>query len=184
MKVCALLADDENYMNLKPVSDSDWRILDSFNRGQSLSGIWSPIAVEEDLYDLKEPLPRSDFPSLAAFVPVFSQRAVDLLEDYLAPNGELLPLSFPGGQYYAYNCTNTVDCLDFDRSAIVRFPSSGRIQRIQRYFFVPDKLAQTEIFRIPEGSSYVFVTDTFARRIFEHGLTGFRLPVVWESQLG
>ncbi len=117
------------------------------------------------------PLPASDFPALAPNVPVFSQRAVDALHECLTRNGELLPLSFPGGQYYAFNCLNTVDCLDYERSALTRLPS-GRIMRIDRYVFLADRLQDVEIFRLPDYSAAVFVTDTFVRRLRQNGLTG------------
>lgn len=85
-------------------------------------------------------------------------------------------------QYYAFNCLNTVDCLDYERSSITRLPSGG-IGRIHRYFFLADRLAEAEIFRLPHYSSLVFVTDSFVQRVLQHGLTGFEFVVVWDSQL-
>lgn len=182
MKVYLLFANESEYTSLRPVSESDWDILNWFNGGFSLADRWRPITVEEDREGSEEPLPLSDFPSLSPSVPVFSQRAVEALEECLVQNGELLPLSFPGGQYYAFNCMNTVDCLDYERSAIIRVPGSGRIFQIERYVFLADRLVGTEIFRIPENSGPVFVTDAFARRVFQNGLTGFELLERWDSR--
>jgi len=182
MKVSRLNANESEYMSLSPVSDSDWRTLNSFNKGHSLADQWKPIEMERDRFGSARVLPASDFPALAPNVPVFSQRAVEALYECLTRNGELLPLSFPGGQYYAFICLNTVDCLDYERSSITRLPSGG-IGRIHRYFFLADRLAEAEIFRLPHYSSLVFVTDSFVQRVLQHGLTGFEFVVVWDSQL-
>jgi hypothetical protein len=65
--------------------------------------------------------PHNDYPCVNLTVPAFNRRAVDALRDFLEPNGELLPLVSSVGEYYAYNITTVVDCLDHERSEIEWF---------------------------------------------------------------
>lgn len=180
MRVGLLRAEGTEYLNLKPLRDSDWPRILAFNKGQELASQWKPITVVEARNGARS-LPPSDFPLLAPNVPVFSQQAVTRLHDCLVECGELLSLSFNTHEYHAFNCMKTVDCLDFERSTITRYPSGG-IMDIERYHFVPNKLAGIEMFRLPNYSATVFVTDIFARRVRQHGLTGVRIPVVWDSE--
>lgn len=182
MKVGLLLAEGSQYQNLKPIRESDWPVLLSFNKGASLADTWTPVPVEGVSYGDKA-LPVSDFPLLAPNLPVFSQRAVNALMDCLERHGEVLPLLSDGPEYHAFNCMKTTDSLDTERSVITRFPSGG-IMSIDRYHFFEHKLAEIEVFRLPDRSANVFVTDAFARRVRQCGLTGFRIPVVWDSERG
>lgn len=124
--------------------------------------------------------PTSDFPTLGT-VPVFSERALDALLDLLVENGEILPLDCCGEKYFAYNTTRRLDALDEERSILVRF-DTGRIMDVRAYEFFPERLGTAAVFRLPQLRARSFVTDAFARRIDDAGLTGFGLRQVWSSE--
>ena len=133
-----------------------------------LTPIWSPQAV------LGRVKPHNDYPCVNLTIPAFSRRAVDALYDFLEPNGELLPLISPVGEYYAYNITTVVDILDHERSEIEWF-NERRVSalEIRRYECVEEKLRGLSIFRLVEMSSSTFVHQVFVDRARQHRLNGF-----------
>ena len=181
MNVYILDADGNRYQNLVFTSDKDWTILRQFD-GRSLLSYWTAPTVEVFRDDeFNRNLPPSDFPSLAPDVPVFSQRAVNALQELLRENGEILPLSCSEGEYYAFNVTTSVDALDESKSVVKRFKSSGRIMRILKYVFFGDRLSDATIFKIPQSRGNIFVTNRFRKIILDNQLLGFKFVNVWES---
>ena len=178
MNIYILRSDYDKYQSFCFRNEADAEVASRFN-GKPIPD-WEPVPVEPDEED-GDHLPASDFPSLlVSHMPIFSQRAVDELGDILEPNGQLLPLDYNRGLYYAYNVTKLVNALDEERSEIVRF-STGRIMDIKRYAFVRDELDEgLTIFKLlPTPLLRVFVTDRFVKAVEEAGLTGFKfLPAV------
>ena len=131
---------------------------------------WRPVEVfvhDEDLA-----LPASDFSRLGGGY-VFSERAAEALGDLLLGRGELLELDYGEAVYFVFNVTRSVDALDEERCQIEYLPS-GRIMEINRFEFIPERLAGETIFKLPQRPGrWVFVTDPFIRRVEEAGLTGF-----------
>lgn len=109
---------------------------------------------------------------------VFSRRAIDDLRDLLNPEDEVLPLDSQLGEFYAVNILKKIDCLDVSNSEVWRFPSSGRIGRVDRFAFHEDRVA-ADIFRIHELTGECFVTQRFVDRIMKAKLEGFRIKQVW-----
>lgn len=62
----------------------------------SLAHFWQPYVA------LGPVQPYNDYPTISR-IPAFSERAVNVLRDFLEPNGELLPVQTNAGTYYAYN---------------------------------------------------------------------------------
>ncbi len=124
--------------------------------------------------------PHNDYPCVNLTVPAFSSRAVAALRDFLEPNGELLQLDSPVGEYYAYNITTVADILDHERSEIEWF-SGGHVSalHIRRYECIPEKLRGLSIFRLVEMSSSTFVHQVFVDRVREHRLQGFGFTRLW-----
>lgn len=168
-----LNADANKYQNLVLADEDDWEVIYRFN-GKPLRSFWMPLSVKV-LYDddQNKNLPASDFPLLFSTLPVFSERAVKLLEPLLKGDGELLPLSCNEGNYVAFNVTRVVDALNAEQSDLVRF-SDGKIMDIRRYVFDRDKLTNGDLFKIPQTpQGKVFVTDKFKEAVQEAGLTGY-----------
>lgn len=97
MKVYELGADSDRYEALiMPSCD-----LSSFShrfQGSPFKDSWTDMRIEVDPDTRRFPI--GDFPSLIANVPVFSRRAVLALKDLLEANGELLPITCAGDEYY------------------------------------------------------------------------------------
>jgi hypothetical protein len=126
-------------------------------------------------------LPKGDTPGLSGSIPVFNRNAVNALSDMLEPNGELLPITCEGEDYFLFNVTRLVNALNEDDCDLERF-DDGRIMDIDRYSFFKDRLRGTVVFKLPQGRlSWVYVTDPFVRRVNAAGLRGFKFPLVWNS---
>ena len=179
MTIYLLKSNPERYESFCFKNENDADVIYQFD-GTPISH-WVPISVETDNENSCVKL-GSDFPSLIGHIPIFSQRAADALKHILEPNGQLLPLDYNKGKYYAFNVTKLIDALDIERSDIVRF-STGRIMDIIRYEFIANKLDKDlTIFKLlPTPTLRVFVTDTFAQLINSNGLTGFDLKPVWST---
>lgn len=177
MQVFKLEADANHYQSIAPQNDAGFdllRWLDGTPHAQS----WVPV----NMLIVDPELPPSDFPGFRSAAPIFSLRAVEALGDLLQPNGELLPLICPDGDYFVFNVTAMPDILDEDRSEIRRF-RSGRILDITGYQFRGSSVGSHVIFRLPQlPTGRVYVTDEFVQRVAASGLTGFEFPSVWTDQ--
>lgn len=141
------------------------------------AGTWVPREVIGDV------TAEYDFAMLHGVLPALSARAVAVLRDVLEPNGELLPLVAPesaGRDWYFYNVTRVVDCLDAARSELTYFyPSRTHASHIRTHVFVEEAIRGLSIFRVPQLKNHVYLTDAVARRVREAGLYGFELAEVW-----
>lgn len=150
--------------------------------GSSLVRRWRPFSVYPITGEIEGLDTVGDLAMLGT-IHVFSERAVGVMGDLLSANGELLPLTYAGeeGRCFAYNVTTVIDALDTDRSTTVRF-DDGRIMIVERYVFRPTQLAGASVFKIPQLSAPVFVTDTFVDRLSGSSLKGFAPEEVWSSK--
>jgi hypothetical protein len=114
----------------------------------------------------------NDFPCWGT-MPVFSDRAVNALRDFLEPNGELLPMRNSVGTYFAYNLRTIADVLDERRSKI----DLGTV--IWRYELFARKLKDLTIFRMWQDHNITYVTEPFVRRAREHQLVGMDFQKIW-----
>ena len=71
--------------------------------------------------------------------------------------------------------TNTIDCLNYDKSELKRFSSSGRVMKVIKYAFKTNKLANEIIFKLPEfPKSISYVTEEFKKTVEENDIKGFK----------
>jgi hypothetical protein len=137
------------------------------------------IALDPDSHSLA----KGDFPSLLPSIPIFSARAVELIEDILKDSGELLPIRCGPETYFVLNVTRIIDALDESNSEIIRFEGSSRILNIHDYVFVKERLVDIMIFKIPQMTDHnIFVTDQFLKRVKSARLKGFWFPLLWSSE--
>lgn len=179
-----LLRADPNRPWLGVAADQESVVREVRNATKSVRSWWKPIRVERLVGDDKEVIggmptgPMSDFPTFT--LPCFSGRAVNVLREFLEPNGELLPLLCDEGEFYAYHILTQVPALDEARSTVARIP--GRIAMIHQYEFVPSLLQDLTVFRLTrEQGGISLVTDPFVDRVVQTGLTGFDLREVWPT---
>lgn len=104
-------------------------------------------------------------------MPVFSERAINALNDLIKDSVEYLPFICPGkDKFWGVNVLKTVDCIDYDNSKVVRF-RDGKIMTFEKYVFKKDKLKDSQIFKIPDiNNSAVFVSEKLINKVKEAGL--------------
>lgn len=112
-----------------------------------------------------------------------SRRALDVLLPHIGHAVQLIPLTFDEGEYAMLNIVNVIDALDEAQSDVERFPSSGRVARIERYSFHPDVVRNEWIFKIRQTQSVAFVTEQFVDLVQRSGLTGFEFQALWSDEV-
>ena len=182
MNVYILKADPNGFQGLVADNKATWRkVLFSFD-GRTMSGEWTPPKLRIYPGDIADRKPAGDFPNLISFIPVFSERALNVLVDLLADSGEVLPLLCSEGSYYAFNVTRIIDALD-ESSSFERFESSGRVFGILHHQFITKRVEGLVIFKMPYmHKSNVYVTDCFVDRVREQNLSGFLFKKVWSNE--
>ncbi len=114
--------------------------------------------------------------------PLLSRRAVEALRDMLEPNGELLPVICDYEEFWIFNTTRLLDALDEAESELRRFPSSGRIMKIERYELLADQLGECPIFKLTlDAHGRALVTKEFIDRVNQSALVGFSFCPIWTS---
>lgn len=181
MNVYELRHESEAYQAIRPFALADFDRLRRFE-GRPLKQSWIPARVDlfREATSFHRQIP-GDFPYLTAGVPVFTPKSLTTLADLLELHGEILPLQSKDGDFFAYNVTSVIDCLDVPNSQVARFDDGG-IMDVKRYAFVPERLTAIPIFKIPQfPRSDVYVTDEFVKRVKDQGLIGFRFRHLWSS---
>jgi len=179
MKVYILKADVNRF---RGIYYQDSKSIVEFNRRFNGTPIKKTWTGKERFAFIPERLPKGDILGLSSHIPVFNCRAVEALADLLEPNGELLPITCNGEQYFLFNATRLVDALDEANCEIIRF-SDGGILDVVRYSFFEKKLIGVVAFKLPQKPLWsVYVTDPFVQRVKAAGLKGFKLPFIWSSR--
>lgn len=179
MKIWKMLSDANNYDNFNMCDEKEWHRFQEYKfDGRTLKEIWKPFKVKEI-----EEMKTGDLPCLSGSLPVFSKKAVKCLSDFFKDNGEILPILYDKGEYYIINITNIKDCVDYNKSDVKRFKSSGKVMRFIKYTFIPERVMDEHIFKI-DGYSHgcVFVSDKFKNAVESSGLQGFLFEEVWNSE--
>ncbi|MCX7429326.1 MAG: hypothetical protein NTW96_27345 [Planctomycetia bacterium] len=158
----------------------------------SLATNWRPPRVEI-IHETYNDLP-SDYPYFATptynHLPAFSRRAIDVLGDLIAGDGEILPVECDEGEFFVYNITRIIDLLDEERSAIDWMKDIDRtgprprlkpyaIATIRHFEIHKERLGDAAIFRLPRDPFREYVTDVFHDRVEEAGLQGMEFKKVW-----
>lgn len=166
------------------VAKADMRRLVAGFRGLPMGREWSPLVCQvESLSESGERLAATDFPSLHYAGQAISSTVAHCAGDYLRLFSELLPLDCPQGEYFAVNVTHTVDALDPESSDIVFFPDGRRFIRIDKYVFLPKRLADAGIFKLPQQlRGPVLLTEQAADVLAASG-ADLDLRLVWEEDV-
>lgn len=176
MHIYDLRADLKRYPTFAVKGGAPKDFFSSFD-GRSMVTGWTPVAIEP-ADENPDTVAAPDF-ALLGVVPLFSDNAVRILESALRSSGELLPVQCSQRAYSVFNVTRVVDALREDESTIQRF-STGRVMSIDRYSFDVERVANLQIFKIPQlRQASLFVTDDFVASAKAAGLTGFRFDPVW-----
>lgn len=156
--------------------------------GESKADAWRPIELHPAEEDPGVPLPLgpiADMTTVNSVIKncVWGPRARAALEPHVKHLGEFLPLRCKEADWVLFNVTRTLDALDEDASELIHFNDPGpKVLRFVKMVFKPEMLEGELLFRIPQRGGYdLFVTDAFARLVEQHGLVGFNLKLVWDS---
>jgi hypothetical protein len=161
MKVRRFIPDADRHDRLRVVDREGRNRPDSLH-GQPLAGPWKPVAVA-----LEPGLRPTDFPSPSWGVPVVSRRACDALSPHIATEVESLPLRTEAPGVVALSVL-FADCLDPDRAEIERF-ADDQIMKIRHYACRADCIRGRLIFKLPESTHYVLVTEPFMKVVERAG---------------
>ena len=114
-----------------------------------------------------------------ACMPVFSQRAWDVLSARIDYRWEALPIIHPNKKpFYFIHVMEVIDCVDHAQSEI-EYYDDGRVASIERYCLKPKLLVGKHIFRTPMASgSYLLVDDVFRQVVEGHKLKGLEFHAI------
>ena len=119
--------------------------------------------------------PIGDVSSISTSSYIINEKAYKVLYPYLKKHSQIFQLKNESKIFYVINVTDIIDCLDYKKSELKLFPSSGRVMRVIRYAFKTDKLKNATIFKLPEfpkGISYA--TEELKKVVEENNITGFK----------
>lgn len=104
-----------------------------------------------------------------------NEKAYKVLKPYLEKHCQIFETLNQDEKIYVVNVTDMIDCLDYDKSEIKRFSSSGRVMRIIKYVFKTEKLTNATIFKLPEFPKAIsYVTEEFKNVVEENNIKGFK----------
>lgn len=182
MRICSLeIRDDVQQLN----ADVNWQleVLRTLGRGARCAQPWNPVPVSR----LHKPRKRRveelcDVTAIAAHVdvPVFSERARNVLQPILGATAEWLPLAFDEAQYWLLNLLQVIDVLDVSKAHVRTLPN-GRVLDIDTYAFKEELVSDQWLFKVVQHPFSVFATDRFRELVKVENLTGFFFQPVWDS---
>lgn len=141
--------------------------------GFSVKDKWKEFDVEL-FYEKEEGIfidnmPIGNIMSLGGGEYALDKKAIDVLEDFLLPKGELLPVNCitNGEKYYVYNCLNIVDIIDRDKSIMA---GGGNVIK-KAVLKEGIDINKYPVFQI--STNYIYVNKLFIERVEKNGLKGF-----------
>ena len=163
--------------------DHNYRTYEPTPKGGYKSYIFDGVPVKERNFDRIYPSkykdeidkPIGDVFSVEVSSFILNEKCYKILYPYIKNEAQIFKVKCENDNLYVVNITNIIDCLDYDKSEIKRFPSSGRVMRVIKYVFKIEKLRNTTIFKLPEfpkGISYV--TENFKNIVEKNNIKGFK----------
>ena len=139
---------------------------------------WKPIQVKR-VYDREF----SNTPGFYPHIPIFDEKAIEVLDDLIIDNAEILPLDCEDGVFYAINVVNVIDCIDYEKSKYKTFRDKKRIMRFEKYAFDEKEIDKVNLFKIKdEPLKRPFVSDFFRKRVVDNNLIGFKFELAWDNK--
>jgi hypothetical protein len=172
----------DDAMLCHPVKFEDFESITNAVDGTPKRDQWVPIRMNLFHENEGRPLRETDSPWLAGDALIFNRRAANAMGDLLLDNRELLPLSCKEMELYLFNPKLILDAVDLGRSTLTRFPSSGRIMKIDTYEFFADAIANADAFKTSDlRSGPAFLSGRFVTKWQASGLTGLEFKKIWTS---
>lgn len=179
MKIWQLNFDVDNYDNLIPDKEFSADEILSFN-GTSKEKSWIPLKVKR--MEPEKGLELGDAPGF--IIPVFSEKALDILRPIIINSTEVLDLILEEGKYYGINVIAVLNVIDYSKSEYRMYSDGQRIMAFRKYAFIKkEELIKHHIFKIvDEPTRRAFVSDKFKSIVEDSSLTGFIFKQVWDSE--
>lgn len=173
----------EGYELVQPLDAKDFETINTTINGRLQMGNYKEIQMTLLTKDERgKPRIPSDAPWLGDHALILKPTAVKEMDFFLFKDCELFPLGCEGAQLMIVNPIHLVDALDEERSTVRRLAPQGRIWRIDKYEFHPERIQGLHIFKISNlRVSSVYVSDAFVARWKEAGLKGMEFNPVWEG---
>jgi hypothetical protein len=126
----------------------------------------------------------NDFPELGGGIIVFNQNTIEILDNLLLNNVQLLDVDVINSdiQLKVVHVFNQEDAVDYTRS-IPQRTLGGIVNGFKKLAFREEIVASRTIFKIPELSVSVFVSDSFRDKVMQSKLKGFDFIEVWDSEV-
>jgi hypothetical protein len=171
----------EGYELAQPTDPRDFELMNSMIDGRTRRHGWRPVkAVLIRFDETGRARAESDAPWLGSHALVMKQAAFDAMEPLIGTHSERLDLDCDEARLVVVNPIHLVDALDEPRSEVDRLEPSGRVWRVGRYEFRPERIQSLPIFKITSlRVSPTFVSEAFVARWIGAGLQGLRFEQVW-----
>lgn len=181
MKYYKYKTDADRFAGIGLGRDDDARVTEVYYQDRNLSTTWRPIRC----FRFEDgPLEEGDFPSLSNFnrLPIFSERAWDVLRPCIGYCCEALPITLPSASaYYIVHVMDTFACVNMKDSEVKRY-SDGGIMKIIRYSLNMSSINGKTIFKLPHDmGGELLVSEGFRQLVEMNGLKGLvfdEIPLV------
>lgn len=163
---------DHTYRTYEPIPKSGYK-----------SYMFEGVPVKERKFDLIAPSeyedeinkPLGDVFSVEVSSFILNEYAFNILYPYLKGHVQIFKIKNQDGLFYVINVTDVIDCLNYDKSEIKRFQSTGRVMKVIKYSFIKSKLKNAVIFKLPEFvKAHSYVTEEFKNIAEENNIKGFK----------
>jgi len=161
----------------------NYRTYEPTPKGGYKSYIFDCVPVKERNFDRIYPSkykdeidkPIGDVFSVEVSSFILNEKSYKILYPYLKNHSQIFRLKNENKIFYVINVIDVIDCLDYEKSELKLFPSSGRVMRVIKYAFRTEKLKNASIFKLPEfPNSISYVTEEFKKIVEDNNITGFK----------
>lgn len=106
---------------------------------------------------------------------ILNEKSYKALYPYLRNHSQIFKIKSDNKIFYVVNVIDIIDCLNYDKSELKYFSSSGRVMDVEKYVFKTEKLKNATIFKLPEfPKSISYVTEEFKKAVEENNIKGFK----------
>lgn len=106
---------------------------------------------------------------------ILNEKSYKALYPYLKNHSQIFKIKSDNKIFYVVNVIDIIDCLNYDKSELKYFSSSGRVMDVEKYVFKTEKLKNATIFKLPEfPKSISYVTEEFKKVVEENNIKGFK----------
>lgn len=178
--------DKNNESNIKVYElwlDHTYRTYETLTKGGYKTYEFEGEKVENRKFDLIRPSeykdeidkPIGDVFSVDPTSYIINEKTYKVLYPYLKNHSQIFEIKNEDKIFYVVSVTDIIDCLDYEKSELKLFNSTGRVMRVIKYVFKTEKLKNATVFKLPEfpkGISYA--TEEFRKVVEENNIKGFK----------